>query len=166
MPGTNIAVLFASMESPDAHNVRRPRIVARYAAQVAQWLRESPAISATELPRRAQAVGYSGGKSALFELVRRLRPVDARPEGWRQLIVVAPDREHLYNLFSVAFAGNATVLVIRDRRVVNRRQHAEYRKCERRRLNRRKIDGTLRAEGWTIVRLRTSNHRRQSPLKR
>src|SRR5262249_61938238 len=96
---------------------RRPSIVAQYAAHVAQWLREDPAISAIEILRRAQALGYNGGKSALYELVRRVRTLDERPGGSRQLIVVSPDREHLYNFFKRSFEGNATVQIILDRRV-------------------------------------------------
>ena len=70
--------------------LRRPSIVAQYAAQVAQWLREEPRISAVEIMRRAQALGYTGGKSALYELVRRVRTLDERPGASRQLIVVSP----------------------------------------------------------------------------
>ncbi|MGH7302965.1 MAG: IS21 family transposase, partial [Candidatus Rokuibacteriota bacterium] len=46
--------------------------------QIETWLRESPALSGAEVLRRAREVGYRGGKSALYELVRRLRvPVAA-----------------------------------------------------------------------------------------
>jgi len=146
----------------DARNARRPSIVARYAAQVAQWLREDPAISAVEILRRAQALGYDGGKSALYELVRRVRTLDERPGGSRQLIVVAPDREHLYNFFKRAFEGNATVQIVLDRRV-ERRLTPEPQEGEHRQRNRRSLqrtDGLLRAIGWTIVRLRGPKIRR------
>jgi hypothetical protein len=146
----------------EARNVRRPSIVAQYAAQVAQWLRDDPAISAVEILRRAQALGYGGGKSALYELVRRVRTLDEGPGGSRQLIVVAPDREHLYNFFKRAFEGNATVQVILDRRV-ERPQTAESEEGARRQRNRRSLqrtDGLLRAIGWTIVRLRGPKIRR------
>ena len=146
----------------DAPHARRPSIVAQYAAQVAQWLREDPAISAVEILRRAQALGYNGGKSALYELVRRVRTLDERPGGSRQLIVVAPDREHLYNFFKRAFEGNATVQIILDRRV-ERPATAELREGASRQRNRRSLqrtDGLLRAIGWTIVRLRGPKIRR------
>src|SRR5205807_7566910 len=106
-------------------NTRRPSIVAQYAAQVAQWIREDRSTSAGEILRRAQALGYNGGKSALYELVRRVRTLDERPGGSRQLIVVAPDREHLYNFFKRAFEGNATVQIVQDRRVAVRPRSAE-----------------------------------------
>ncbi len=146
----------------DASRARRPSIVAQYAAQVAGWLREDPAISAVEILRRAQALGYNGGKSALYELVRRVRTLDERPGGSRQLIVVAPDREHLYNFFKRAFEGNATVQIVIDRRV-ERPAAPELPEDARHRRNRRapqRTDGLLRAIGWTIVRLRGPKIRR------
>jgi hypothetical protein len=146
-----------------AGNARRPSIVAQYAAQVAQWLREDPAISAVEILRRAQAIGYNGGKSALYELVRRVRTLDERPGGSRQLVVVSPDREHLYNFFKRAFEGNATVQVILDRRLTQRLPDPEPAELGRRPRNRRlpqRTDGLLRAIGWTIIRVRGPKIRR------
>jgi len=144
--------------------VRRPSTVAQYAAQVAQWLREEPAISAVEIVRRAQGLGYTGGKSALYELVRRVRTLDERPGASRQLIVVSPDREHLYNFFRRAFEGNATVQVVMDRRS-DRPQNPDPGPGGRRLRNRRspeRTDGLLRAIGWTIVRLRGPKIRRST----
>jgi hypothetical protein len=143
-------------------NARRPSIVAQYAAQVAQWLREEPRISAVEIMRRAQTLGYNGGKSALYELVRRVRTLDERPGGSRQLIVVSPDREHLYNFFRRAFEGNATVQIVLDRRGDSPLGPVRG-PGERRPRNRRspeRTDGLLRAIGWTIVRLRGPKIRR------
>ena len=51
----------------------RPSTVAHYAPQVTQWLREDPDLSGAEILRRVRLAGYRGGKSALYELVRRLR---------------------------------------------------------------------------------------------
>lgn len=150
------------MSGGSQSRARRPSIVAQYAAQVAQWLREDPAISAVEILRRAQALGYNGGKSALYELVRRVRTLDERPGGSSQLIVVAPDRAHLYNFFKRAFEGNATVQVVLDRRV-ERPATAEPQQDARAQHNRRSVqrtDGLLRAIGWTIVRLRGPKIRR------
>jgi hypothetical protein len=44
-----------------------------YAPQIAQWLREDPDLPGVEILRRVQLAGYRGGKSALYELVRRVR---------------------------------------------------------------------------------------------
>ena len=53
--------------------VGRPSTVAQYAPQIIEWLRAEPAVSGAEVLRRVRGVGYRGGKSALYELVRRLR---------------------------------------------------------------------------------------------
>ena len=53
--------------------VGRPSTVAQYAQRIAEWLRDEPAVSGAEVLRRVRLVGYGGGKSALYELVRRLR---------------------------------------------------------------------------------------------
>jgi hypothetical protein len=51
----------------------RPSMVAQHAPQVTQWLREDPDLPGVEILRRVRLAGYRGGKSALYELVRRLR---------------------------------------------------------------------------------------------
>jgi hypothetical protein len=143
--------------------MRRPSTVAQYAGQVAQWLREDPTLSAVKILGRAQALGYNGGKSALYELVRRVRTLDERPGGTRQLIVVAPDREHLYNFFKRAFEGNTTVQVVLDRRLSPTPASSEAAPRGRPPRNRRlpqRTDGLLRAIGWTIIRLRGPKIRR------
>jgi len=48
-------------------------MVAQYAPPVTQWLRENPEVSGAEILRRVRLAGYRGGKSALYELVKRLR---------------------------------------------------------------------------------------------
>ena len=59
--------------TPRPRGAGRPSTVAPYAPQVAQWLREDPDVSGAEILRRVRLAGYHGGKSALYELVRRLR---------------------------------------------------------------------------------------------
>jgi hypothetical protein len=51
----------------------RPSTVAQFTPQITQWLRETPYVSGVEILRRVQLAGYRGGKSALYELVKRLR---------------------------------------------------------------------------------------------
>lgn len=57
--------------------VGRPSTVAQYTPLVLGWLRENPALSGAELLRRIRLTNYTGGKSAIYELVRRLRPTVA-----------------------------------------------------------------------------------------
>jgi hypothetical protein len=61
--------------APAARRAGRPSIVARYAASIAEWLRERPDLSSADILRRVRLAGYSGGKSALYELVKHLRSV-------------------------------------------------------------------------------------------
>jgi hypothetical protein len=61
--------------------VGRPSTVAPFAPQIEAWLREQPGLSGADILRRAREVGYRGGKSALYELVRRLRiPIAAHQQ--------------------------------------------------------------------------------------
>jgi hypothetical protein len=63
--------------------VGRPSTVIQHESLVTQWLREGPDISGAEILRRARLAGYRGGKSALYELVRRLRAPGAIEAGWK-----------------------------------------------------------------------------------
>ena len=66
------------------------------------------------------------------------------------------NRGHLYEYLKQAFAGNETVRVLLNRRVVERRARYEPYAVERRAgdgRSARKIDGLLRATGWVIVSL-------------
>ena len=51
----------------------RPSTLPLYAPQVTQWLREDSDLSGADILRRIRLTGYRGGKSALYEFVRRLR---------------------------------------------------------------------------------------------
>src|SRR5205814_9590894 len=59
----------------------RPSTVARFEAQVREWLGPEPMLSGAELLRRARLVGYQGGQGALYELVRRIRLTTSRQDG-------------------------------------------------------------------------------------
>ena len=77
-----------------------------------------------------------------------------QPERVRQRVIVGRNRRHLYEDLERAFAGNETIRVFRDRRVVQRRAHSGPYAVERRhgdRRSSRQTDGLLRAIGWLIV---------------
>ena len=61
------------VEGPRRRGVGRPSMVTQYAPQLTQWLCEDPDVAGAEILRRLRLNGYRGGKSALYELVRRLR---------------------------------------------------------------------------------------------
>jgi hypothetical protein len=87
----------------------------------------------------------------------------------RQLIIVAGDRAHLYEHLKRGFAGNGTVRVLLNRRVIARRTRSGPYETERRQADRRlpsKVDALLRAIGWAIVPLDVpKNHHRDSALQ-
>jgi len=89
---------------------------------------------------------------------------DDRPDMVQQLIIVARDRAHLHAHLTRGFAGNGTVRVLLDRRVITRRARSGPYEVERRRADRRltsKVDALLRAIGWAIVPLDVpKQHRR------
>ena len=59
--------------TPEPRRPGRRPVAAQYAPLVRQWLREDPDLSGVEILRRIRVTGYRGGKSALYELVKRLR---------------------------------------------------------------------------------------------
>ena len=87
----------------------------------------------------------------------------------RQLIIVAGNRAQLYAHLKRGFAGNGTVRVLVDRRVIARRARSGPYEADRRQADRRlpsKIDALLRAIGWAIVPLDDSkNYPRGSALE-
>ena len=52
----------------------RPSTVARYRDAVAAMLADTPNLKSLEVLRRLRERGYAGGKSAVYALVRQLRP--------------------------------------------------------------------------------------------
>ena len=64
----------------EARHVGRPSIAAGWTEQVMAWLREERSLPGLEILRRLREEhGYRGGKSALYELVRQLRPTAVAP---------------------------------------------------------------------------------------
>jgi len=89
---------------------------------------------------------------------------DDQPVMVQQLIIVAGDRAHLYEHLKRGFAGNGTVRVLVDRRVITRRASSGSYEVERRQTDRRlpsKVDALLRAIGWAIVSLDVPKQHRQ-----
>src|SRR5437870_9634312 len=79
---------------------------------------------------------------------------DDPPEMVRQLIIVAGDRAHLYEHLKRGFAGNGTVRVLLNRRVIARRARSGPYQPKRRQAERRlpsKYDPLTPATDWAIV---------------
>jgi hypothetical protein len=65
--------------TPQRRGVGRRSKLVVYTPWVEQWLREKPDVSGAEILSRVRRAGYRGGKSALYELVRRLRVLGDNP---------------------------------------------------------------------------------------
>ena len=59
--------------SPRRGGVGRRSQLVLFSHWIEQWLVEDPDLSSAEILKRIRRSGYRGGKSALYELVRRLR---------------------------------------------------------------------------------------------
>ena len=59
--------------SPRRRVVGRRSELVLFSHWIEQWLVEDPDLSSAEILSRVRRAGYRGGKSALYELVRRLR---------------------------------------------------------------------------------------------
>ena len=66
-------------DAPVRGPVGRPAKAEAYRAKVTAWLTDEPELLSVELLRRAKLAGYAGAKSALYELVRTVRPTTPRP---------------------------------------------------------------------------------------
>lgn len=60
-------------------SIGRPSKAEPFRPLVRGWLTEDPLLLSVELLRRAKLAGYEGAKSALYELVREVRPISPRP---------------------------------------------------------------------------------------
>lgn len=72
-----------AIEDPGEHDAKararmgRPSKLSRYEGQVKAWLTREPELSGIAVLERLREEGYQGGKSAVYELVRKLRPAKA-----------------------------------------------------------------------------------------
>jgi hypothetical protein len=81
---------------------------------------------------------------------------EAAGQAPKQIVVVARDRQKLFEYAKRAFTGNSSVEVVLDRRRAERRSGERASSPDRRRGDRRlmnEIDNHLRALGWAVVRL-------------
>jgi transposase len=65
--------------TPPARGAGRPSTVEAFRPVVAELLAADPSLPTVELLRRARERGYRGGKSALYDLVKALRPREVPP---------------------------------------------------------------------------------------
>lgn len=63
----------------DTRGVGRPSLARPFAAQVQEIFKAEPKLPTVEVLRRVRLLGYTGGKSALYELVAEFRPRPTEP---------------------------------------------------------------------------------------
>ena len=63
-----------SAPTPGSRGVGRPSTVEVYQDHVERILKEEPALPTVEILSRLRGLGYNGGKSAVYELVKAIRP--------------------------------------------------------------------------------------------
>jgi hypothetical protein len=62
----------------ERHRIGRPSIAEPFRWFVKELMEKEPGLLSVEILRRATLQGYGGGKSAMYELTRELRPQDIR----------------------------------------------------------------------------------------
>ncbi len=75
---TDVSHLDLTLEGA-SRGVGRPSNAEPFRRGVAKLLATEPELHSVEILRRTKLVGYTGGKSALYELVHSLRPTPVRP---------------------------------------------------------------------------------------
>jgi len=63
-----------SAPTPKSRRIGRPNRVEAFRDQVTAILKAEPSLPSVEVLNRARSLGYAGGKSALYELIRVVRP--------------------------------------------------------------------------------------------
>lgn len=98
------------IEDPGEHDAAarvrmgRPSKVARYEELVKSWLEAEPELASIAIVERLRLEGYDGGKSAVYELARKLRP-PKRPDGVARFEGVAGEFcQHDFGQYVVTYA--------------------------------------------------------------
>jgi len=66
-----------SAPTPRSRRVGRPSRVESFRGEVGRILKEEPSLPTVEVLSRLRGLGYAGGKSAIYELVKSVRPKKA-----------------------------------------------------------------------------------------
>lgn len=74
-----ITTITDALDAPPSRRPGRPSKADDYRERIVAWLTDEPELLSVELLRRAKLAGYAGAKSALYDLVRVVRPTTPRP---------------------------------------------------------------------------------------
>ena len=86
----------------------RPSKVAGYESQVVEWLAAEPELASIAILERLRLAGYKGGKSAVYELVRKLRPPKRRDGVIRFEAVPGEFCQHDFGQYVVRYADGTS----------------------------------------------------------
>lgn len=102
---------FASPEAaptPASRGVGRPSTVEAYQDHVERILKEEPSLPTVEILSRLRGLGYTGGKSAVYEMVKAIRPPKTESPEVRFEGVPGEFSQHDFGSVKVAYADGSS----------------------------------------------------------
>ena len=141
--------------TPKSRRVGRPSKVAAFGSLVAEILEAEPSLPSVEVLHRLRCAGYDGGKSAVYSLVRRLRPCRACPPMVRFEGLAGEFSQHDFGSVTVAYMDGSKE---RLRFFVSRLKYSRW--SDVRLVPDEKVEALVRAllaafEAWDGVPLRS-----------
>lgn len=97
-----------SAPTPKSRGVGRPSRVDGFRRDVERILDEAPSLPTVEVLSRLRSLGYSGGKSAVYELVKAIRPPKRESPEVRFEGVPGEFSQHDFGSVTVTYADGAT----------------------------------------------------------
>ena len=94
--------------TPKSRGVGRPSMVGAFRPAVAAWLAEEPGVLTVEVLSRLRHQGYQGGKSAVYELVKSLRPKGQAPPMVRFEGLAGEFSQHDFGQVKVSYADGSS----------------------------------------------------------
>jgi len=98
----------AAAPTPQSRRIGRPSHLGPLQGQVEQILQAEPLLPTVEVLRRLRGLGYTGGKSAVYELVRSVRPKPDRGPEVRFEGVPGEFSQHDFGSVTVTYADGST----------------------------------------------------------
>lgn len=97
-----------STPTPASRGVGRPSTVGAYLGHVERFLKEEPSLPTVEILSRLRGFGYTGGKSAVHELVKAIRPAKAESPEVRFEGVPGEFSQHDFGSVKVIYADGSS----------------------------------------------------------
>ncbi len=95
-----------SAPTPVSRGIGRPSTAKTYQDQVERILKEDPSLPTVEVLSRLRVLGYTGGKSAVYELVRSIRPKKSDAPVVRFEGVAGEFSQHDFGSVAVSYADD------------------------------------------------------------